>query len=244
MTKRNNSNTTPSLAAAVEYINRKNRNSHPEGSFDKAGRFYPDGNDALALNQNVRAPSREWPYSYMASCRSMAHVCRMLDVDLNVVRRLVKRIEKVMKSKGISTEEVACQICQEGLSEAVKSLRNTLSGKSSLIAPSRAGEQLDDEFLRIWGRMTGIQRAELLAHNDSVKESAELLEVGYDDLASEIEMRMTAAILEAQDRLDRVSAALNQKMFPSKEDIRIVGAMFNCLSNGMLTAEKLGLPMK
>jgi len=48
----------------------KNREIHPRGSFDKAGRWYALNNCLL----NVRSPSREYPYSQMQACRTLKYV--------------------------------------------------------------------------------------------------------------------------------------------------------------------------
>jgi hypothetical protein len=48
----------------------KNREIHPSGKFDDAGRFYAEHNDLI----NVRAPSRRWPYSEMVACRTHKYV--------------------------------------------------------------------------------------------------------------------------------------------------------------------------
>ena len=50
----------------------KNREIHPEGTFDKGGRWYPDMKLECC---NVRSPSRAYPYSLMLHCRSWEHVC-------------------------------------------------------------------------------------------------------------------------------------------------------------------------
>jgi hypothetical protein len=62
-----------SLAASV-YAARKARREHPEGTFDKAQRFYPsDREDGGGDGTSVRSPSRSWPFSYMLRCRTRQH---------------------------------------------------------------------------------------------------------------------------------------------------------------------------
>jgi hypothetical protein len=57
---------------------RQDRAVHPEGTFDKAKRFYPsDREEADDVVGEVRSPSRAWPYSYMTRCRTRSH-CRAL----------------------------------------------------------------------------------------------------------------------------------------------------------------------
>lgn len=51
---------------------------HPEGEFDKGGRWYPsDREDCGGDGTSTRSPSRSWPYSYMLRCRTREH-CRAL----------------------------------------------------------------------------------------------------------------------------------------------------------------------
>jgi hypothetical protein len=65
------------LTAAV-YEARRDRQVHPDGSFDSAGRWYPsDAEDCGGDGTCVRSPSRAWPYSYMLRCRTRQH-CRAL----------------------------------------------------------------------------------------------------------------------------------------------------------------------
>jgi len=60
------------------YGRRQNRSVHPDGDFDKAGRWYPsDEEDQGDVTCNVRSPSRTWPYSYMLRARTKQH-CRVL----------------------------------------------------------------------------------------------------------------------------------------------------------------------
>jgi hypothetical protein len=54
---------------------RKGRLSHPEGSTDKRGRWYPsEREDADGDGSSTRSPSAAWPWSYMLRCRTRQHV--------------------------------------------------------------------------------------------------------------------------------------------------------------------------
>ena len=48
----------------------KDRAIHPSGGFDKAGRWYAEHADLI----DVRSPSRSYPYSQMAACRTLKYV--------------------------------------------------------------------------------------------------------------------------------------------------------------------------
>lgn len=81
-------------AIAALYESRKARRSHPEGSFDKASRFYPSDREKCdGSGRAVRSPSVSWPYSYMLRCRTRVHCANLvaaaiagLDVPDDVVR--------------------------------------------------------------------------------------------------------------------------------------------------------------
>ena len=49
-----------------KYDKLKNRDEHPAGRFDSAGRFYASNANLI----NVRQPSRAFPFSEMAACRT------------------------------------------------------------------------------------------------------------------------------------------------------------------------------
>ena len=49
------------------YRDLQNRDAHPLGRFDNAGRWFSDYSDMIS----VRYPSRRYPYSQMAACRTL-----------------------------------------------------------------------------------------------------------------------------------------------------------------------------
>jgi hypothetical protein len=67
-------------AALALYTARQERQDHPAGTFDSAGRWYPDAEEYRACCQDVRSPTRAYPYSYILHCRTLKHVARLLDV--------------------------------------------------------------------------------------------------------------------------------------------------------------------
>lgn len=78
------------LAALAEFRALSNREIHPEGEFDKAGRWYPSDYERCDCCDSIRAPSRAYPYSYMVHCRTLKHVCCKYGVDERTVRNLAK----------------------------------------------------------------------------------------------------------------------------------------------------------
>ena len=91
--------TTPTAASTTietavhEFIARRDRMSHPAGSFDKAGRWYPSSTEHCDCCDSVRGPSRAYPYSYMTHCRTMAHVANLHGASLSELRKEVRRLE-------------------------------------------------------------------------------------------------------------------------------------------------------
>ena len=47
---------------------------HPEGDFDKQGRWYPTSEEDQGVTAVIRSPSKAYPYSYLVACRSKKHV--------------------------------------------------------------------------------------------------------------------------------------------------------------------------
>ena len=56
------------------YESRKSRITHPNGSFDKAGRWDPDETEFQDCCRYIRKPSRTYPYSLLKHCRSKKHI--------------------------------------------------------------------------------------------------------------------------------------------------------------------------
>ena len=90
--------TAPAHLAALEYLQRKHRLSHPDGEFDNGGRFHLADEERRGCCSGIREPSRLHPYSEMAHGRSLRHVAKLFDADELDVRRLVKRIESEFKA--------------------------------------------------------------------------------------------------------------------------------------------------
>lgn len=77
--------------AAVEYLRRKDRTSHPDGHTDKGGRWYPDDSEKQPCCDSVRSPSRSFPWSYMTHCRSLGHVAMLYGVEKDAVRQCLSK---------------------------------------------------------------------------------------------------------------------------------------------------------
>ncbi|MFC4253178.1 SprT-like domain-containing protein [Sinimarinibacterium flocculans] len=73
--------------AAACFLERSERRSNPSGRFDHGGRWYPDAAELQECCAAVRAPTRNWPFSLMSHCRTIAHVSRLHGVDTVALRR-------------------------------------------------------------------------------------------------------------------------------------------------------------
>ncbi|MDA8212139.1 MAG: hypothetical protein M0021_09720 [Clostridia bacterium] len=82
------------LKAAQEYLNRRDRISHPSGSFDKAGRWYPSESETCDCCGAICSPSRAFPYSYMVHCRTAGHVAKLYGVDVKELLKAARQLEK------------------------------------------------------------------------------------------------------------------------------------------------------
>ena len=82
------------LIAAVCWVKRANRTEHPDGTFDKAKRWYPSDHEWQWCCKSVRGPSRNFPYAYLTHCRSSVHIATMLKVDPVALRRAVNILRK------------------------------------------------------------------------------------------------------------------------------------------------------
>ena len=78
--------------AAREYLARRDRLSHPDGTFDKQGRFYLAARERCPCCQRIRTPSARWPYSEMLHGRTAGHVAALYGVDATDLRRAARAL--------------------------------------------------------------------------------------------------------------------------------------------------------
>ncbi len=80
------------ICAAFAYYNRKERNCHPPGEFDNAGRFYSE--ERTDYMGSIRGPSRRFPYSEMTAARSAEHCAQVFGAKPLHVKRIYKVISE------------------------------------------------------------------------------------------------------------------------------------------------------
>ena len=81
---------TQLVKAALLYSRRQNRLDQPDGSFDRSGRWYPSEEERQVCCSGIRTPSRAFPYSLNAHCRSIEHIAHLTGVDKKELRKAVK----------------------------------------------------------------------------------------------------------------------------------------------------------
>lgn len=91
--------------AAQRFYDLKTRAIHPEGSFDKAGRFFLDTTYSCCA---VRSPSRSYPYSQMVHGRTAEHVAHETGIDAALIRSYARIIER--EERGIESDDCFCQV--------------------------------------------------------------------------------------------------------------------------------------
>ena len=82
------------LNCAKEYISRQERLSHPAGTFDNAKRF--SLSEKYPCCDDIRFPSRRFPYPEMTHGRSLQHVAHEFRVaqHLKIIRQAANRLKK------------------------------------------------------------------------------------------------------------------------------------------------------
>ena len=98
--------------AAQEFISLRDRHIHPDGEFDKAGRWYPT--TYYPCCETIRSPSRSYPYSHMVHCRTAAHVAHKYGVIVKDVRACVRQIEPPSQNRANGTMYKTVAVTEDG----------------------------------------------------------------------------------------------------------------------------------
>ena len=57
---------------------RKKLKLYPDGSFDNSKRWYPNDNEKCNCCDSIRNPSRRFPRSFLAHCRTRKHISLLI----------------------------------------------------------------------------------------------------------------------------------------------------------------------
>jgi len=90
------------IAAAETYLARQDRAEHPDGYFDKAGRWYPSDTEIQGCCGRISGPTRNYPYPYMLHCRTAVHIAQLYGVAVGDLKRQVNRMRPTPREGGES----------------------------------------------------------------------------------------------------------------------------------------------
>lgn len=76
--------------AVSVYLERQDRVSHPDGSFERDRRFFPSDAEWQPCCNSVSAPTKGFPFSLMVHCRSVGHVAALFGVDASAIRKAAR----------------------------------------------------------------------------------------------------------------------------------------------------------
>lgn len=103
--------------AAQEFEDLRDRKSHPEGKFDNAGRWYPS--EYCPCCNNIRSPSRAYPYTLLTHCRSAAHLAYVYEIEASDIRSASKIGSEVWALKKALEAEKAQKALEKETKKAV-----------------------------------------------------------------------------------------------------------------------------
>lgn len=84
------------LAAAEHYIKLRDRDMHPAGNVDSAGRFFLDRRYECC--RGIRSPSRNYPFSEMVHARTVLHVA--CELKLSDYIKAIRKVSGVLDKSG------------------------------------------------------------------------------------------------------------------------------------------------
>lgn len=85
--------------AAKTYLDRRDRVSHPDGKFDRGGRWHPSEKEWTPGCDRIREPSRAWPYSLLVHCRSAEHVAELHGVEKGDLLAKARQLDRERKQE-------------------------------------------------------------------------------------------------------------------------------------------------
>ncbi len=121
------------------YEARQTRAEHPDGEFGKGYRWYPSDTEKCPCCDNIRSPSRAYPFSLMVHCRTAAHIAQLYGVPVQSIlaserktqsqaRRSAERVvDIVWKVVGLREDNKMISIFD---GETIYSLRRAVSQRA------------------------------------------------------------------------------------------------------------------
>ena len=74
------------------YFRRKNREASPSGRWD-GKKWFPTERERQPCCEEVRRPTRSFPYSLLAHCKTIKHLAALHSVDEKRLRLYINRIQ-------------------------------------------------------------------------------------------------------------------------------------------------------
>jgi glycosylphosphatidylinositol transamidase (GPIT) subunit GPI8 len=87
------------------YMALKERDIHPDGTFDNKNRWYPSADEDIDITNSVRSPSAAWPYSYLTACRTKKHVKTLLEHSPELFTRQLQKANNINYSRDVKEAE-------------------------------------------------------------------------------------------------------------------------------------------
>lgn len=78
---------------------RQDRTEHPDGTWDKAGRWYPSEHELAECCRKIAGPTRAYPYTFMVHCRSALHVAARSGVSASDLRSADTALKMLAKGQ-------------------------------------------------------------------------------------------------------------------------------------------------
>jgi hypothetical protein len=80
---------------AIVFQAMKEREIHPDGTFDNKRRWYPSADEDIEITNNVRSPSVAYPFSYMKACRTKKHIQNLLQHSPELFCSHLKKVNDI-----------------------------------------------------------------------------------------------------------------------------------------------------
>jgi hypothetical protein len=96
---------SPLDRAAWEYVCRKLRRRQPEGKTDGGSRWWPSEEEAAPCCNEVRQPTRAWPWSLLKHCATARHVATRFGVPEADLKKRAQAFQKELEAAEQAWEE-------------------------------------------------------------------------------------------------------------------------------------------
>ena len=83
------------VPAARQWLARNKGPSRPAGRWDGASRYYPSDDERRECCDDIRSPSRAYPYSLWSHVHSAVHVAALFEANPTEVRRAAKLLTRL-----------------------------------------------------------------------------------------------------------------------------------------------------